>query len=88
VRHVAAIVIGILLLAASLGLLVVNAHGIPLSILIAVGVGVTLACALLIPAQFREALVIVVPLLPDFLVNGRRKTDPQVPPTPPPGGAP
>lgn len=79
-RHAAAIVIGILLLIASLGLLVVNAKGVPLSVLIASGLGVALACGLLIPAQLKQALVIVVPLLPDFLVGGRRKTDPPCPP--------
>lgn len=83
-KHALAIVIGILLLVASLGLLVVNAKGVPLSILLGTGVGVAIACGLLIPAQFKEALVIIVPLLPDFVVGGRRKTDP---PAPPAGGA-
>lgn len=79
-RHVAAIIIGVILLLASIVLLIVNAHGVPLSVLIAAGVGIAIACGLLIPAQFQAALVIVLPLLPDFMVGGRRKTDPPHPP--------
>lgn len=41
------------------------------------------AMALAIPVQFQKATLLIIPLIPDAVVGGHRRTDPPLPPTTP-----
>jgi hypothetical protein len=87
-RHFLVLLFAIALFAAGAAILIANMKALTIPLLVAIGVLFGLSLLLAIPADFKEAIVFVVPYLPDALVGGRRKTDPPspLPPSPPTDG--
>ena len=83
-KHALALFFAVALFAAGSAILYANMKALTIPLLIAIGVCYVLALAIAIPSDFKQAIVFIVPYLPDALVGGRRKTDP----TPPPPGGP
>ena len=56
--------------------LITNAHGTSLPVLVFSGLAIAVGLAIAIPTRLEAAIMVLVPYLPDSLVGGRRHTDP------------
>jgi hypothetical protein len=81
-RHALALLFSLAFFAAGGVIVWYNRTALTIPLLVGALVCFVFSTALALPANFREIVVFIVPYLPDALVGGRRKTDPQPPPAP------